>query len=290
MNPPRGSSDLDRPAGPVDPEISFLSVQSREGRPIALLANYSLHYVGGVRFGDVSADYFGYFAKFIEKKLKATQQTPAFVGMLSNGTSGDVNNINFTQRDRPRYERYDKMQEVAEKVATQVYEAHQRIKFHDWVPLAAAESHLPLKVRKPTPAMRKYFEEILADQEPNAKSRHVRERIYAERIALLENAPEEIRVPLQTLRIGELGIAAVPFETFAETGLEIKDKSPFVQTFTIELANGSFGYLPTSDQHRLGGYETWLGTNYVEKEATIKIVSILMDLFQKLHQGQVTNK
>ena len=48
MNPPRGSSKLDRPAGPTDPEISFLSVQSPDGRPIALLANYSLHYVGGV--------------------------------------------------------------------------------------------------------------------------------------------------------------------------------------------------------------------------------------------------
>ncbi len=109
MNPPRGHAALDRPAGPTDPQISFVSVQSRDGRPIALLANYSLHYVGGVPAGDVSADYFGCFARAIEKELGATDQSPPFVGMLSNGTSGDVNNIDFTRKDTPRYRSYEKM-------------------------------------------------------------------------------------------------------------------------------------------------------------------------------------
>ena len=61
MNPGRAHSDLIRPAGPTDPEVSLLSVQSRDGRPIALLANYSLHYVGGVPSGMLSGDYFGVF-------------------------------------------------------------------------------------------------------------------------------------------------------------------------------------------------------------------------------------
>ena len=39
MNPPVNSRDLVKPAGPTDPEISFLSVFSDTGRPIALLAN-----------------------------------------------------------------------------------------------------------------------------------------------------------------------------------------------------------------------------------------------------------
>jgi neutral ceramidase len=285
MNPPRGSAALDHPAGPTDPEISFVSVRSLDGRPIALLANYSLHYVGGVRSGDVSADYFGYFARFIEKKLGATDQTPPFVGILSNGTSGDVNNINFTQKSSRRYQRYEKMQEVAEKVASRVHEADQQLTFHDWVALGAAERQLPLKVRKPTAEMLKYFEEVTLEEDNGSQTRHVRERIYAGRIAKLKDAPDEIRVPLQAMRIGNLGIAAVPFETFAETGLELKDQSPFGQTFTIELANGSFGYLPTPEQHRLGGYETWLGTNYVEKEASMRIVRAILDLFRTLHQN-----
>ncbi|WP_084427520.1 neutral/alkaline non-lysosomal ceramidase N-terminal domain-containing protein [Roseimaritima ulvae] len=282
MNPPRGHKSLNRPAGPTDPEISFLSVQSTEGRPIALLANYSLHYVGGVRPGDVSADYFGYFARFIEQKLNARDQFPPFVGILSNGTSGDVNNINFTDAKPHRYGRYEKMAEVAEKVASRVYEAHQQIEFHDWVDLDAAATDLELKTRKPTEEMRAHFAAL--DEESSDTKRQGREAIYAKRVANLDKAPDTVDVPLQVLKIGDLGIAAIPFETFTETGLEIKAKGPLGKTFTIELANGSYGYLPTPEQHRLGGYETWMGTNNVQLDASEKIVDTLMELFESLQQ------
>lgn len=280
MNPPRGNATLDRQAGPVDPEISFISVQTTDGTPIALLANYSLHYVGGVPKNQVSADYFGYFAGEIENRLGATDVTPAFVGMLSNGTSGDVNNIDFSNKSPKRYKSYGKMQEVAAKVADRVYEAHAKVKFHDWVKLSAASTPLTLKVRKPTQEILDYF----AATEPgeNQSPRHRREAIYAERIAKLKDAPDTVEIQLQTIGIGDLGISAIPFETFTETGLELKSKSPFKATFTIELANGSFGYLPTPRQHRFGGYETWLGTNYVQKDATEKIVAELLRLFESM--------
>lgn len=289
-NPPRGSARLDRPAGPADPQISFISVQSLDGRPIALLANYSLHYVGGVRSGDVSADYFGYFAKFIEEKLGVTDQSPPFVGILSNGTSGDVNNNNFPTKSTRKYKRYEKMQEVAGKVASRVFEAHQQIKFQDWVPLAARQVDLTLKTRQPTPEMIAHFAKVTATSDDDPNRRQSREEIYADRITKIQQAPREISIQLQALRIGELGISAIPFETFAETGLELKDRSPFPDTFTIELANGSYGYLPTPEQHRLGGYETWLGTSYVEEEATTKIVDTLLKLFADLRQSSASNE
>ncbi len=285
MNPPRGSAVLDRPAGPTDPEISFISVQSVTGRPIALLANYSLHYVGGVPTGEVSADYFGCFAKLVAEKLGADDQTPAFVGMLSNGTSGDVNNINFTQSSsqRKRYKSYEKMQEVAEKVASRVYEANQKVVFHDWVPLAARVTELQLTLRKPSREMLQHLANSVASDTDQG---HSRTRIYADRIAKLKRAPTTVHVPLQTICIGELGVAAIPFETFAEIGLELKDRGPFEQMFTIELANGSYGYLPTPRQHRLGGYETWLGTNFVEFDASIKIVNSILGMFDELDSAR----
>ncbi|WP_417383354.1 neutral/alkaline non-lysosomal ceramidase N-terminal domain-containing protein [Gimesia sp.] len=290
MNPPRGHKALDRPAGPTDPEISFISIQSLEQRPIALLANYSLHYVGGVRSGEISADYFGYFARIITQKLNAENQHPPFVGILSNGTSGDVNNINFTQKNGRRYKQYEKMQEVAEKVASRVQEAHQKIKFHDWVPLGAATASLPLKLRKPTPEMQEHFAKVMSAPRDKSRKRRSREEIYAERIAGLKGAPDEIKIPIQAICIGDLGIAAIPFETFTETGLELKERSPFAETFTIELANGSFGYLPTPEQHRWGGYESWLGTNYFETDASTIIVSTLLDLFQSLKNKQLSTQ
>jgi neutral ceramidase len=129
-----------------------------------------------------------------------------------------------------------------------------------------------------------HFAMVTTDSDDDPRRRHSREEIYADRIAKIQKAPKEIHIQLQAFRIGDLGIAAIPFETFSETGLELKDRSPFGKTFTIELANGFYGYLPTPEQHRLGGYETWLGSNYVEKEATTKIVATLLDLFQSLQQ------
>ena len=66
---------------------------------------------------------------------------------------------------------------------------------------------------------------------------------------------------------------------FAEIGLEIKKKSPLKPTFTIELANGYNGYLPTPEQHKLGGYETWRArSSYLEVDASTKITATLLEL------------
>ena len=93
-------------------------------------------------------------------------------------------------------------------------------------------------------------------------------------------------VQLQAIRIGDLAVCGIPFETIAEIGLELKDRSPFPQTMVIGLANGRHGYLPTPLQHRLGGYETWIGTNYVQKDASVILVNNLLEMFASLNTEQ----
>lgn len=281
MNPGVANPNLLEPAGPTDPEVSFISVQSITGKPIALLGNYSLHYVGGVGSGDISADYFAVFADRIQELLKADRQDPPFVGIMSNGTSGDINNINFrgpAEKNLP----YSKMNKVADDVAKEVFRVYQDLKYQDWVQLRAAKSEFSLRVRRASPELLARSQMIL--QRPDSiKPEHPLEKIYAQRVLQFqEEWPDEIDIVLQAFRIGGLGVAAIPFETFAATGLEIKAKSPFNDTFTIELANGNYGYLPTPEQHKLGGYETWLSTNRVETGASEKIVKELMTLFSTL--------
>ncbi|MGH7946077.1 MAG: hypothetical protein ACREH8_18310 [Opitutaceae bacterium] len=65
-------------------------------------------------------------------------------------------------------------------------------------------------------------------------------------------------------------------------GLEIKAKTPFPKAFTISIANGAFGYMPTPAQHTVGGYETWLGTNRVEYEAAPKMIARLLAMMQEM--------
>jgi hypothetical protein len=280
MNPGRANPNLLEPAGPTDPQVSFLSVQAKDGRPIALLANYSLHYVGGVPKGHVSADYFAVFAHRIGQLLKADELDPPFVGILSNGTSGDVNNVDFRSKSKAQPP-YEKMREVADEVAQAVAKAHQDVKFQDWVSLAAARKELVLAVRKPNEEQLAYARNVLAKPD-SEKPYHPLEKNYANRVLQLHESPDEVSVPLQAFRIGTLGIAAIPFEVFTESGLAIKEKSPLKPTFTIELANGSYGYLPTPRHHELGGYETWMGTNKVETQASEKIVKTILDLLEGL--------
>lgn len=281
MNPGVANPNLVEPAGPTDPEVSFISVQTPEGKPIAVLGNYSLHYVGGVPAGHISADYFALFADRLQELLKADRQDPPFVGMLSNGTSGDVNNINF-RGPAERHPPYAKMRIVANDVAEEVLRVYKTVQHRDWVPLQAAQTGLTLNVRRATPEMIAAAEKVMARGE-EVKPAHPLEKIYARRLLQMEKEwPDQVDIILQAFRIGDLGIAAIPFETFTETGLEIKEKSPFKPTFTISLANGSYGYLPTPRQHEMGGYETWLTTNKVQKDATVKIVAVLMQLFEKM--------
>lgn len=282
MNPGRYKNELLRPAGPVNPEVYFLSVESTDGRPIALLANYWLHYVGGAGANMISADYFGAFANRIQQLLGADHQEKPFVGILANGPCGDVNNINYGATEpSPRYRPYEKIQIVANDVAQEVVRVRKTIQHRDWVPLKAAAADLTLTMRKPSPETLQRAKSILAQPPPEAND-PLHTAIYARRTLDAANWPTTVDIVLQTFRIGDLGIAAVPFETFTETGLEIKARSPIKTTFTIELANGGLGYLPTPEQHDLGGYETWLGTNRVEREASRKIVARLMDLFGKV--------
>ena len=94
--------------------------------------------------------------------------------------------------------------------------------------------------------------------------------------------PEPEPVIIQAIRIGDQAIVSMPFEVLVEIGLEIKDKSPFPHTFTIELANGGYGYLPPPNQHKLGGYETWLGTSRFEENASVILTDNLLEMLGEL--------
>ncbi len=280
MNPAPGSADLIKPAGPTDPEIVFLSVQSKAGRPIALLANYSLHYVGGVTPRTFSADYYGMFAERMAEMLGTKHQDPPFVAMMSNGTSADVNNVNFPKGVVPE-EPYVKMRRVANLVAGEVYRAYQSVTYQDWVKIDSRYEELPLTPRQPTPEMVAAARELVAN--PPTKPRwHPLETTYAQWLLLSLEAPKQLRVPVQAIRVGGVGIGVIPAETFAEMGLELKARTPFEKSFTISLANGWFGYMPTPNHYEVGGYETWLGINRLEKQAAPKILSTILGMMKSM--------
>ncbi len=282
VNPPPGSPDLIEPAGPIDPEIGIVSLQSRQGEPIGVLSAYGLHYVGGVGGGHVSADYYGVFAAKLKQKLGASERTPSFVAAMANGTSGDINNINF-RTPRPGLPPYGQIDRVAEDISSEVARVVKSLNYQDNVTLDAKTAEISLGVRQPSPEEITRAESILSAA--SGKPLVTMEQVYARETILLTKYPPKVPVTLQALRIGELGIAAIPCEVFAEIGLEIKAKSKLKPVFTIELANGYNGYLPTKEQHALGGYETWRArSSYLEVDASDQITRTILDLIDQLKQ------
>lgn len=275
-NPGINNPSLLEPAGPTDPQVSFISVQSADGKSIALYANYSLHYVGGVGPGHISADYFGAFAVKIGQLLGAGSE---FVGIMSNGTSGDINNIDFRggQAKEPPYGR---IQIVANDVAQAVATACKSIKHQDWVQLAVAQKEITLGLRIPTK------DEVEKAREVTKQSKlfprmETMEQVYARETVLLSEFEPQVSAPLQVLKLGDLRVSAIPAEVFVEIGLELKQRHP--QTFSVSLANAYHGYLPTPKHHQLGGYETWRArSSCLEVDASTKIVAGLEELFEKL--------
>ncbi len=287
MNPGFKNPQITEPAGPTDPQVSILAVRSTAGRPIALLANYSLHYVGNVP--PLSADYFGAFASIApavlipDKSPPVPADAPPFVAILSNGTSADVNNIDFSLPSAPAKAPYAQARTVAKDVAHAAAKAWEKVAFSPDPELAALSSTLDLAVRKASPDELTRARKLL-ESPPPVGGYIRREEIYARESVLLDAYPDKVPVEVQALRIGDLSIAAAPCEIFTEIGLELRKRSPFAHHFTVSLANGYHGYLPTPDQHALGGYETWRArSSYLETAASPKIVTSLLHSLSTLH-------
>jgi neutral ceramidase len=284
-NPLVGDPAIVRPAGPIDPDLPVLAVQKAghaDGQPLAVYASYGLHYVGNNPRTDVSADYFGVVADLLHDRTGGPRRDARqpFVGMLANGCFGDINNIDVHRPLRQRYE-YQQIFEVAETVAGSIHAAWRDIRYHNWVPLAAQETTLDLAIRRPSAAEVAQAREVL-QRAPQGPLRTLQD-IYARETVQMADWPARFRTPVQAFRIGELAIVALPGEPFCQIGLSIKGKSPFKQTMLVGMANDYAGYLPTEEQHALGGYETWRAkSSFLEVRAATQIQQAALGLLAKL--------
>jgi hypothetical protein len=238
--------DVTGEAGPEDPELSLIAVQTTAGQPLALLANFSMHYFGD---SDISADYFGLFASHLERRIAPDS---SFVAMMSHGCSGDI-----WRRDYMHPETWNpqlKIEEYAAGLGDLALQAYSQVQYRADVTISMAEERLPMVYRVPNRQLLEWSQRIvepLAGQLPKDQV-----QVYA-REQLLLHELQRTEVVVQALRIGEIGIATTPNETYAVTGLKIKAASPLADTMVIELANGGDGYIPPPEQHPLGGYNTW---------------------------------
>jgi len=279
MHAGRNWDDVTGESGPEDPGLSLISIQNLKGKPVAILANFSMHYFAGVK--PISSDYFGLFNKNLGTMLNADDD---FVGIMSHGCSGDIWRRDYTLRnwavDPPKKEEQMQIESYAKGLAKRALRDYHKIKHRADLDLDMAETRMTLKYRVPDVGLLQWAEAIVKEMgDRNPKNT---QEVYAyEQIVLHER--QEAEIVLQALRIGDMAITTTPNETYALTGMKLKAKSPLQNTMVIELANGGDGYIPPPEQHFLGGYNTWAARSAgLEVQAEPKITEACLRLLEQV--------
>ena len=286
MNPPAGSEFLDRPVSQVDPQVSYLAVKTTDNKWIAILSNYSTHYVGGFPSNTISGDYYGEIDKMLKAKLRAGD---GFVGIMSNGTSGDVNTMDFRLIKNYPSGDYEKIKLIAGDISDSILVSLKNVKWSDKPIFKVVGADITVDRRQPSPEVLSWARERVRSVDltrlgtADKASDDIKSSYALDIVKMDFYEPLSYSLTLQAIRIGDGTIGTLPGEFFAETGLKLKRSAPCKYYFSISLANGQFGYVPPASQFQLGGYETWLCSgSLLAIEAEEKISDALIMLVRAI--------
>ncbi len=238
------------PDGPIDPEVLAMRITNDDGRTICMLFNHSCH--GTTLGGDnylITADYIGYARRTIERALQDHRTMSSYI----NGAAGNIN-----PHPRGTFELAKKHGTALGTEVLRVTEDAEAIE-SPTITYARTTVDLPLS---PPPLEDRLRAEI-SELESNTKSRQSDPGIKAqllwgrEMIRRIEagEVKKSLPVEIQAMRIGTLGLLALPGEVFVEIGLEIKNRSPLRYNMIAGYSNGNIGYIPTARAFEEGGYE-----------------------------------
>ena len=111
-----------------------------------------------------------------------------------------------------------------------------------------------------------------------ARGKSVKERYELEKVQ--PRMPVEINV----LRIGDIVMATNPFELYLDYGMRMKARSPAIQTFLIQLSNGSYGYLPPYRSTVGGSYGAEPASTLIGPEGGRELVEKTLELINRSMQ------
>jgi hypothetical protein len=247
-NPGKNNPKVVRPAGPIDPNVSILTIAHDDApKPTALLTSFPLHpdTMGGTQF---SGDY----PYFLQEALRAHFTDPKLLSVFAQGTSGNINHVNVNSP--AKQSGAEESERIGRALGEAVAGAHPSPLGAPSLAVATTSIDLPLQQFTP--------DEVAEARENFAK---IQERklpfltgVRATKIVKVidRHHGQPIPAQVQAVRLDrDTAIVMLPSELFVEFGLAIKARSPFAHTMVIELANDSFGYVPTLKAFEEGNYE-----------------------------------
>ena len=117
------------------------------------------------------------------------------------------------------------------------------------------------------------FSALLGDREPTFRENSMM-HVYAGTAARYDRQQTESIVPCEVhvMRLGDVAFATSPFELFLDFANIIRARSAARQTFLIQMACDSKGYLPTEKAEQGGHYSAYVSSGNVGHEGGYMLV------------------
>lgn len=261
--------------GPFDPDFPVLTFKRPDGGLSAVIFGHSTHTIGTRNPGRRSPAFYGLAAQEFERQTGA-------VTTFIEGASGsthllEIDGVSSSQLPIEAERR------VLNALRYYVDQAQE-------VPVSRIGSlkrEIVVQVRnfdeeKEEQTVRAYCKKANCDQ-VFGHDKTV-EIFRQERADLAPYRGEKRKTWISATRIGDIAIVGIPAELFTQLGLEIKQRSPFPNTFIAELANDTVGYVGSAEDYRLGGYQLWMGHHsWTERGTGELFVDEAVKLLNDLH-------
>ena len=279
--------------GPIDRAVGVLRIDtppassSEQGDPIACLVNFQTHPVSQAsQTSHISADYPGKACEVVESLTGA----PC---MFLQGASGNIN----ASIMEPSYE---PARTLGTRLGCEVVRVWETIQPKPVTGLCVTTSHVQLpRMRYGSrenaaaliESLQAEIERLESEDAFAGRLQWAKRRLIKAEQALQSwttGVPlEPVEAELQAWHIadkarpGEFALAAAPGEIFNQIGVQVKEGSPFANTFFVGYANDSIGYIPVPEAYADGGYEV-THASQVDPEAAGILANGCLQLLKEL--------
>jgi hypothetical protein len=247
--------------GGVDSGVETLFFWDSQRRPIALAVNLSCPAQEVEERNSIHAD----FWHEARERLRVGLGLPELPVLAWCGAAGDVSP--HPMHRKAAEARMDRLRGVSREV-----ELGRRISAAVLETLPVARADVRWKVAlvhsreefrlvrrgiraEEAEAARRALDDYGREKSPDHR---VRALMGLERSILNRFEAREERTPylaeVHVVRLGDVVIASNPFELFSDFGVQLKARSPALQTMIVQLSNGYGMYVPTESAMRSGGY------------------------------------
>ena len=250
-NPGKKNPRIVRPAGPTDPSVPVVLVETADGKSaFGCYVNFAMHLdtVGGLYY---SADY-----AYTLSKALADVKGDGFVTAFTIGCAGDINHINVESTSPQKGP--GEAARIGTRLAAEVLRTFDRLEPAADGPIRVSSRTVELPLAPVTPEEVTAAKAVMADVLNGAKpAPKFLDQVRAfKAIDVTDRLGKPLTVEVQVIALGDdLAWVSLPGEVFVQLGLAVKAGSPFKQTMIAELANGSVGYVPTRQAYPQGNYE-----------------------------------